>query len=217
MKRIIASLGVIALVAVLGVAVVFAYGSYKDLELKKEEAKLEDKKNKKVAKSKTSENEHQNQVNNQTNQASTETIQQDNDAVEASNEKAKNLEDAYDVNSNEAQILSDEIDKADTDRDGVVTTKEVTPTLQQFAEEGKFQPAGGGSTPPEDSEEEGQPKYTAEDAKNMSDDEFLNAYKEGMTEDQAAAVDEAAEGSGDYIGFLRGQVEARANGQGGNY
>ncbi|WRN67091.1 hypothetical protein UM550_05075 [Staphylococcus aureus] len=47
MKKIFASLGVILLVAILGVAVVFAYGSYKDLELKKEEAKLEDKKNKK--------------------------------------------------------------------------------------------------------------------------------------------------------------------------
>jgi len=44
LKKIIASLGVIALVAVLGVAVVFAYGSYKDLELKKEEAKLAENK-----------------------------------------------------------------------------------------------------------------------------------------------------------------------------
>ncbi len=35
MKKVFASLGVILLVAVLGVAVVFAYGSYKDLELKK--------------------------------------------------------------------------------------------------------------------------------------------------------------------------------------
>ncbi|MGW7905337.1 hypothetical protein ACWEYS_07150 [Staphylococcus xylosus] len=217
MKKVLASIAVIALVAILGVAFVFAYGSYKDLELKKEEAKLEDKKNKKVDNSKTSENENQSQINNQTNQASTEKIQQDNGAGEASNEKAKILEDAYDVNSDEAQILSDEIDKADTDGDGVVTTKEMTPALQQFAEEGKFQPAGGGPTPPEDIEEEGQPKYTAEDAKNMSDDEFLDAYKEGMSEDEAAAVDEAAEGSGDYVGFLRGQVEARANGQGGNY
>lgn len=51
----------------------------------------------------------------------------------------------------------------------------------------------------------------------MSDDEFLDAYKEGMSEEEAAAVDSRAEGSGDYIGYLRGQVEARANGQGGNY
>ncbi|MDW3948503.1 hypothetical protein QI320_00060 [Staphylococcus saprophyticus] len=44
MKKVFASLGVILLVAVLGVAVVFAYGSYKDLELKKEESKLADQK-----------------------------------------------------------------------------------------------------------------------------------------------------------------------------
>lgn len=202
-------MGVILLVAILGVAVVFAYGSYKDLELKKEEAKVADQK-KNDNGNKTSEKEQQNQT-------STVTTQQDNHTNEASNEKAKKLEDAYNINSNEAQILSNEIDKADTDGDGVITTKEMTPTLQQFAEEGKFQPAGGGATASEDSAGQEQPKYTAEDAKNMTDDEFLAAYKEGMTEDQAAAVDEATEGSEDYVDFLRGQVEARANGQGGNY
>lgn len=209
MKKVLASLGVILLVAILGVAVVFAYGSYKDLELKKEEAKVVDQK-KNDNGNKTSEKEQQNQT-------STVTTQQDNHTNEASNEKAKKLEDAYNINSNEAQILSNEIDKADTDGDGVITTKEMTPTLQQFAEEGKFQPAGGGATASEDSAGQEQPKYTAEDAKNMTDDEFLAAYKEGMTEDQAAAVDEATEGSEDYVDFLRGQVEARANGQGGNY
>jgi hypothetical protein len=209
LKKVLASLGVILLVAILGVAVVFAYGSYKDLELKKEEAKVADQK-KNDNGNKTSEKEQQNQT-------STVTTQQDNHTNEASNEKAKKLEDAYNINSNEAQILSNEIDKADTDGDGVITTKEMTPTLQQFAEEGKFQPAGGGATASEDSAGQEQPKYTAEDAKNMTDDEFLAAYKEGMTEDQAAAVDEATEGSEDYVDFLRGQVEARANGQGGNY
>lgn len=212
MKKILASIAVIALVAILGVAVLFAYGSYKDLELKKEEAKLEDKKNKKVDNSKTSEHENQSQINNQTNQASTEKIQQDNGAGEASNEKAKILEDAYDVNSDEAQILSDEIDKADADGDGVVTTKEMTPALQQFAKEGKFQPAGGGSTPSEDSEED-QPKFIAEDANNMSDDEFLDAYKEGMPSEDAEAVDELSKDPA-YREYLRGQIEARENGQG---
>lgn len=209
MKKVLASLGVILLVAILGVAVVFAYGSYKDLELKKEEAK--------VANQKKNDNGNKTSEKEQQNQTSTVTTQQDNHTNEASNEKAKKLEDAYNINSNEAQILSNEIDKADTDGDGVITTKEMTPTLQQFAEEGKFQPAGGGATASEDSTGQEQPKYTAEDAKNMTDDEFLAAYKEGMTEDQAAAVDEATEGSEDYVDFLRGQVEARANGQGGNY
>ena len=76
--------------------------------------------------------------------------------------------------------------------------------------------SGRGATNGENTEES-SPKYTAEDAKNMSDDEFLDAYKEGMGEEEAAAVDSRVEGSGDYIGYLRGQVEARTNGQGGNY
>ena len=49
-KKVFASLGVVLLVAVLGVAVIFAYGSYKDLELKKEEAKVTE--NKKIVKTK---------------------------------------------------------------------------------------------------------------------------------------------------------------------
>ena len=53
MKKVFASLGVILLVAVLGVAVVFAYGSYKDLELKKEETKITESKQK-DSKNKTS-------------------------------------------------------------------------------------------------------------------------------------------------------------------
>lgn len=210
MKKVFASLGVILLVVILGVAVVFAYGSYKDLELKKEEAKLEDEKNKKIDKNKTTENENQNQV-------STENIQQDNVTNEVNNEKAKQLEKAFNISSEEARILANEIDAADTIGDGIITTQEMTPTLQKFSEAGKFQPAAGGATPPSDSEGKGQSKYTAEDAKNMSDDEFLAAYKEGMSEKEAAAGDSKAKGSGDYINYLRGQVEARANGQGGTY
>lgn len=210
MKKVFASLGVILLVVILGVAVVFAYGSYKDLELKKEEAKLEDEKNKKIDKNKTTENENQNQV-------STENIQQDNVTNEVNNEKAKQLEKAFNISSEEARILANEIDAADTNGDRIITTQEMTPTLQKFSEAGKFQPAAGGATPPSDSEGKGQSKYTAEDAKNMSDDEFLAAYKEGMSEKEAAAGDSKAKGSGDYINYLRGQVEAGANGQGGTY
>ncbi|MEB6290486.1 MULTISPECIES: hypothetical protein [Staphylococcus] len=64
MKKVFASLGVILLVAVFGVSVVFAYGSYKDLELKKEEAKVTENKQK-DSKNKTSKNEQQNQTINQ--------------------------------------------------------------------------------------------------------------------------------------------------------
>ncbi|MGW9815891.1 hypothetical protein [Staphylococcus cohnii] len=51
MKKVFASLGVVLLVAVLGVAVIFAYGSCKDLEVKKEETKVTEK-NKKIVRTK---------------------------------------------------------------------------------------------------------------------------------------------------------------------
>lgn len=66
MKKVFASLGVILLVAVLGVAVVFAYDSYKDLELKKEEAKVTENKQK-DSKNKTS-NQNENQKSTNTNE-----------------------------------------------------------------------------------------------------------------------------------------------------
>ncbi|PTF31439.1 hypothetical protein BUY21_12225, partial [Staphylococcus cohnii] len=75
--------------------------------------------------------------------------------------------------------------------------------------------SGGGATNGENTEES-SPKYTAEDAKNMSDDDFLDAYKEGMSSEDADAVDELSKNPA-YKEYLRGQVEARANGQGGNY
>ncbi|KKB25551.1 hypothetical protein I6J04_06220 [Staphylococcus carnosus] len=187
MKKILASLGVVLLVAILGVAVVFAYGSYKDLELKKEAAKITENKQK-DSKNKTS---NQNEIQKSPN----------------TNEE---------VNTDEVRTTEDgeEIKKT---KNGIDYTGEFdSPEEEEEFEKDVMAQSGGGTTNGENTEESA-PKYTAEDAKNMTDDEFLEAYKEGMTEDQAAAVDEAAEESGDYIGFLRGQVEARANGQGGNY
>ena len=64
-KKVFASLGVVLLVAVLGVAVIFAYGSYKDLEVKKEETKVTEKKQK-DSKNKTSKKEQQDKASNQT-------------------------------------------------------------------------------------------------------------------------------------------------------
>ncbi|COE51270.1 hypothetical protein [Staphylococcus warneri] len=127
MKKVFASLGVILLVVILGVAVVFAYGSYKDLELKKEEAKLEDKKNKKIDKNKNTENENQNQINNQT--------------ITTPNEKAKhgnNLgvqEKSADKNDPNGVL------RFDTNGDGFISTSEVTPEAQKLVDEGKLQPS----------------------------------------------------------------------------
>lgn len=199
MKKIFASLGVILLVAILGVAVVFAYGSYKDLELKKEETKITESKQK-DSKNKNSKKEQQNQTTNQT------------EIQESTNTNNTNEE----LNINEVRTIEDgeEIKKT---KNGIDYTGEFdSPEEEEEFEKGVMAQSGGGATNGENTEES-SPKYTAEDAKNMSDDEFLDAYKEGMSEEEAAAVDSRAEGSGDYIGYLRGQVEARANGQGGNY
>lgn len=195
MKNIFASLGVILLVAVLGVATVFAYGSYKDLELKKEQAKVTENKQKN-SKDKASKKEQKNQTSNQT------------ETQESTNTNNNN--------TNEVRTTEDgeEIKKT---KNGIDYTGEFdSPEEEQEFEKGVMAQSGGGSTNGENTEES-SPKYTVEDARNMSDDEFLEAYKEGMTEEEAAAVDSRAEGPGDYIGFLRGQVEARANGQGANY
>lgn len=200
MKKIFASLGVILLVAVLGVAVVFAYGSYKDLELKKKQTKVTENKQK-DSKNKTSKKEQQNQTTNQTE------IQESTNTNNNSNEE---------LNTNEVRTTEDgeEIKKT---KNGIDYAGEFdSPEEEEEFEKGVMAQSGGGATNGENTDES-SPKYTAEDAKNMSDDEFLDAYKEGMSEEEAAAVDSRAEGSGDYIGYLRGQVEARANGQGGNY
>lgn len=219
MKKFLISFVVILFVAALGFAGGFSYNNFKDLKSKEADVKEEVKHENKINKDKASNNENQKQVDNH----SAETTQQDDNQTEINNnEYANQLKEAFNVNDNEAQILANEINKADIDKDGIVTTKEITPTLQKFAEEGEFQPAAGGAASSdvntsEYNEEDEQPKYTAEDAKHMTDDEFLEAYKEGMSEDEAAAIDEKAAGSDDYIGFLRGQVEADANGYGGTY
>lgn len=79
MKKIFVSLGIVALVAALGIAIVFAYGSYKDLELKKEETKIAEEKEKK-AKEKQKKKEQEDNENN----------------TEAVNSEESNTREAYD-------------------------------------------------------------------------------------------------------------------------
>ena len=81
----------------------------------------------------------QNQVDSQTNEVSNET------STKTLSEKAKRLREAFNVNDEEAQILADEIDRADVNKDGTITMDEMTPTLDRFAKEGKFQPSAGGN------------------------------------------------------------------------
>ena len=185
----------------LGFAGGLGYSHYKDSKANTDVSSKETQtSNKNTHEDTISQDEMQNQVDNQTNEVSNET------STKTLSEKAKRLREAFNVNDEEAQIL------ADVNKDGTITMDETTPTLDHFAKEGKFQPSAGGTT-----NEAHHPKYTAEDARNMSDDEFLDAYTEGMSDDEAATIHESAQESNEYMKFLRGQVEARAKGQGGNY
>ena len=95
----------------MGVTVVFAYGSYKDLELKKEESKLADKSKVLQIKEKNKDN----QTN--TNQ----------EQITSTNEQ--NIDNSDDPNN---------IMKNDANGDGVITRDEMTPELEKLEKEGKF-------------------------------------------------------------------------------
>jgi len=187
LKKILASIGAIVLITVLGVAVVFAYGSYKDLELKKEEAKVAEKKEP----SKKQKNNDEKQLQEQPK----------NDADMDTEQQQKNI-DTTNEGQNESEQTNTNVNN-DSNDNGTISKNEVTPEPENVQ-------------PTNNNEENTQPKYTAEDAKNMSDDEFLDAYKEGMPSQDAEAVDELSKDPA-YREYLRGQVEARENGQGGNY
>ncbi|MBF7020832.1 hypothetical protein [Staphylococcus kloosii] len=196
MKKILASLGIVLLVAILGVAVVFSYGSYKDLELKKEEAKSVEKKSKdqtKKSKTKNDDNTIQEQQNSNTN---------NNTVSDTTRVNANNTE----VN-NEDVRTTEEGDVIKKTKNGIDYVGDFnSPEAEEKYEEDVKSQSGGGAT---DKEETPNPK-------DMSDDEFLDAYKEGMSSEDAKAVDDLAKDPA-YRDYLRGQVEARENGQGGNY
>ena len=201
MKKFLKGFILFFLIVMLGFAGGLGYSHYKDSKANTDVASKETQtSNKNTHEDTISQDEMQNQVDSRTNEVSNET------SAKTLSEKAKRLREAFNVNDEEAQIL------ADVNKDGTITMDEMTPTLDRFAKEGKFQPSAGGTT-----NEAHHPKYTAEDARNMSDDEFLDAYTEGMSDDEAATIHENAQESNEYMKFLRGQVEARAKGQGGNY
>lgn len=141
MKKVFASLGVILLVAVLGVAVVFAYGSYKDLEIKKEEAKVTENKQKN-SKNKTSKKEQQNQTTNQTE------IQE---STNINNNQNNNTNE--EINTDEVRTTEDgeEIKKT---KNGIDYTGEFdSPEEEEEFEKGVMAQSGGGPTSDEDTTE----------------------------------------------------------------
>lgn len=146
--------------------------------------------------------------NNQMKKMELENTQKNEDKKESATEKTPSKKD----DSNEL-ANSDENNSTDTQVDGnndynneVTSTEEAVPEQEQVAD-------GTESQPPNSVEE--QPSQRP-DPNTMSDDEFLEAYKAGMSSDEANTVDELAEDPA-YIEYLRGQIEARENGQGGTY
>lgn len=194
MKKILYSLCAVVLVTTLVIAVTYAYHSYKGLELKKEEAKVVKHKSKnESSKKNTNPNKtnHKKQHVNKSNQPDV------NKTDKTSNEEI--ISDYNGTNEENNQVKKTEngidyVDDFDAPQDEAQYEKDV------------MSQSGGGPT-------EGEASSNQE---SMSDEQFINAYKEGMTQDETNAVNELAEDPA-YIDYLRGQVEARENGQGGNY
>ncbi|MEX5934792.1 hypothetical protein [Mammaliicoccus sciuri] len=183
MKKILYSLSAVVLVTAIVTALTYAYHSYKDLELKKEEAKVVKHKLKNESSKKNKSTDKANHKNHHVDKSDQPDV---NNTDKASNEEINQ------VKKTENGI--DYVDDFASPQDETQYEKEV------------MSQSGGGPTEDESST----------NLESMSDEQFINAYKEGMTQDEANAVNELAEDPA-YIDYLRGQVEARENGQGGNY
>ncbi|MCZ2499984.1 hypothetical protein GN316_25630, partial [Xylophilus sp. Kf1] len=106
----------------LGFAGGLGYSHYKDSKANTDVSSKETQtSNKNTHEDTISQDEMQNQVDNQTNEVSNET------STKTLSEKAKRLREAFNVNDEEAQILADEIDRADVNKDGTITMDEMTP------------------------------------------------------------------------------------------
>lgn len=110
MKKIFVSLGIVVLVAALGIAITFAYGSYKDLELKKEETKVAKEKEKKAKDKKTKEEKKKKEDENEANTESSftseeadteETYDQTQNNTPASEAPTKETPSAQNQNNNQ--------------------------------------------------------------------------------------------------------------------
>ncbi|PTE32689.1 hypothetical protein BUY94_09800 [Mammaliicoccus fleurettii] len=141
---------------------------------------------------------------NQVKKMEIENTQKNEDKKDNATKKTPSKKD----NSNEL-ANSDENNSTDTQVDGnneITSTEEAVPEQEQIADGTESQP---------NNSVEDQP-IQRPDPNTMSDDEFLETYKAGMSADEANTVDELAENPA-YIEYLRGQIEAIENGQGGTY
>lgn len=97
----------------------------------------------------------------------------------------------------------------------------MTPQLWSLVEQGKFQPISREMAEQNlDASEKVDESVTDNKGNNIDDmdsEEFMSKYTEGMDSEEAETVRDMAQDDPGYEDFLRGQVEARQNGQGGNY
>lgn len=184
MKKILISLGLITLVAVLGVAIVFAYGSYKDLELKKEEAKLEHNKSKHKQTDKQNEKNNSETTNNNEQARIEDTATSQGDT----SSPVKNTTDNHSVDEeNPESVYSLE---TDYDGDGVISREEMTPEQERLFKEGKFQPAI-----PLKEQREANKAFPAEKIENNDDDSIdKNWDEQAAYEAQKKVYEKAARG-----------------------
>ncbi|WP_436857914.1 hypothetical protein [Mammaliicoccus sciuri] len=142
--------------------------------------------------------------NNQMKKMEIENTQKKESATKKTPSKKDNSNEL--ANSDENNSTETQVDGNNDYNNEVTSTEETVPEQEQVAD--------GTESQPNNSVQE-QPSQRP-DPNAMSDDEFLEAYKAGMSSDEANTVDELAENPA-YIEYLRGQIEAIENGQGGTY
>lgn len=133
MKKLLIGLGAIVLVAALFVGALFAYTSYKDLQLEKQKLQTEQKEVKKEKENKKEKEQQQNtesqqQVTNENNQQTTNNNVEENNNVDTSNEVQQNEtteEPVYSANGREEELAAEGEVKSPGEPGS--TSREITP------------------------------------------------------------------------------------------
>ncbi|UXS21718.1 hypothetical protein [Staphylococcus delphini] len=148
MKKVLMALSSVALLMIIFAAGLFGYKTFIDINNSKEDNKVE-----KTSKIEDKDKEENNNLE-QTTEESTEVVQEQTTLEQPVNEY-KELD------------IHEEIAKADTDGNGVVTTDEMTPELSELYRQGKFQPMSRGMY-------EANLKYSENSDESVIDDEDSN-------------------------------------------
>lgn len=201
----------VALLVVILAAGSFGYKSFTEINNSKEDKK-EDKKEEQVKSKKEKVTKKEDKKEKKNEEQSTE------EPTEVAQEQTTGEQS---IEENKALDVNEEIAKADKDGDGVATKDEMTPELWELTRQGKFQPTSREMYYQDQNISEKEDNPVTDNKGNNIDDmdseEFMSKYTEGMDSEEAETVRDMAQDDPGYEDFLRGQVEARQNGQGGNY